>query len=122
MIQKVNTREKGAKYEQIAVRYLQRNCIKIMECNYRNRQGEIDIVGKDGEYIVFFEVKYRKNNASGQPAEAVDYKKQRKICRVADYYRMIHHIGEFSPVRYDVIAICGTEITWYRNAFAHIYT
>ena len=76
----------------------------------------------DGEYIVFFEIKYRKNDASGQPAEAVDYRKQRKICKVADYYRMMHQIGEFSPVRYDVVAICGTEITWYQNAFAHIYT
>ena len=118
----MNTREKGTEYEKIAAKFLQNHGVIISEYNYRNRQGEIDIIGKDGEYSVFFEIKYRKNDASGQPAEAVDYRKQRKICKVADYYRMMHQIGEFSPVRYDVVAICGTEITWYQNAFAHIYT
>ncbi len=118
----MNTREKGTEYEHIAANYLQNHGVIISECNYRSRQGEIDIIGKDGEYTVFFEVKYRKNGANGQPAEAVNYKKQRKICKVADHYRMIHQIGEFSPVRYDIVAICGTEITWYQNAFAHIYT
>lgn len=117
----MNTREKGTEYEHIAAKFLQDQGVIICECNYRNRQGEIDIIGKHGEYTVFFEVKYRRNNASGPPEEAVDYRKQRKICKVADHYRMIHHIGEFSPVRYDVVAICGTEITWYQNAFAHIY-
>ena len=118
----MNTREKGTEYEPIAANYLQNHGVIISECNYRSRQGEIDIIGKDGEYTVFFEVKYRKNGANGQPAEAVNYRKQRKICKVADHYRMIHQIGEFSPVRYDIVAICGTEITWYQNAFAHIYT
>ncbi|HBV81486.1 MAG: YraN family protein [Lachnospiraceae bacterium] len=118
----MNTREKGTEYEHIAANYLQNHGVIISECNYRSRQGEIDIIGKDGEYTVFFEVKYRKNGANGQPAEAVNYRKQRKICKVADHYRMIHQIGEFSPVRYDIVAICGTEITWYQNAFAHIYT
>lgn len=119
---KMNTRKKGTEYEQIAAKYLQDHGIIISEYNYRNRQGEIDIIGKDGEYTVFFEVKYRRDNASGQPAEAVGYNKQRKICKVADYYRMLHQIGDFSPVRYDVVAICGTEIMWYQNAFAHIDT
>ena len=118
----MNTREKGTEYEHIAANYLQNHGVIISECNYRSRQGEIDIIGKDGEYTVFFEVKYRKNGANGQPAEAVNYRKQRKICKVADHYRMIHQIGEFSPVRYDIVAICGTEITWYQNAFAHSYT
>ena len=118
----MNTIEKGTEYEHIAANYLQNHGVIISECNYRSRQGEIDIIGKDGEYTVFFEVKYRKNGANGQPAEAVNYRKQRKICKVADHYRMIHQIGEFSPVRYDIVAICGTEITWYQNAFAHIYT
>ena len=118
----MNTREKGTEYEHIAANYLQNHGVIISECNYRSRQGEIDIIGKDGEYTVFFEVKYRKNGANGQPAEAVNYRKQRKICKVADHYRMIHQIVEFSPVRYDIVAICGTEITWYQNAFAHIYT
>lgn len=117
----MNTRKKGAEYEQIAMEYLQRQGVAILEHNYRNRGGEIDIIGKDGGYTVFFEVKYRRNNSMGDPVEAVNYGKQRTICRVADYYRLIHCMGESAPVRYDVVAICGEEITWYRNAFEHIY-
>jgi len=118
----MNTREKGAAYEQIAAEYLQKHGITIVERNYRNRRGEIDIIGKDGDYTVFIEVKYRKDSVAGHPAEAVNYGKQRKICKVADYYRMVHHMGDFTPVRYDVVAICGAEITWYQNAFEHIYS
>ncbi len=118
----MNTREKGAAYEQIAAQYLQKHGITIVERNYRNRRGEIDLIGKDGDYTVFIDVKYRKDSEAGQPAEAVNYGKQRKICNVADYYRMVHHMGDFTPVRYDVVAICGAEITWYQNAFEHIYS
>lgn len=117
----MNTRKKGAEYEEKAAQYLQSQGVHILECNYRNRKGEIDLIGRDGEYLVFFEVKYRKNNEMGTPAEAVNYGKQKNICKVADYYRMIHKIGEFAAVRYDVVAICGEEITWYQNAFEHIY-
>ena len=117
----MNTREKGTAYEQIAMNYLQSQGVAILEHNYRNRRGEIDIIGRHGEYTVFIEVKYRKDHSMGYPVEAVNYGKQRTICKVADYYRVLHHMGEFTPVRYDVIAICGEEITWYQNAFEHIY-
>ena len=78
----MNTREKGAAYEQLAINYLQDRGVAVLEHNYRNRRGEIDIIGKDGDYTVFIEVKYRKDSAAGQPAEAVTYGKQRKICKV----------------------------------------
>ena len=117
----MNTRKKGAEYEQNAAEYLCRHNVKILEYNYRNRKGEIDLIGKDGEYTVFFEVKYRKNDSKGSPAEAVNYNKQRNICKVADYYRLTHNMGDFTPIRYDVVGICGEEITWYQNAFEHIY-
>lgn len=117
----MNTREKGAEYEQIAAGYLQRCGVEILERNYRNRTGEIDLIGKDGAYTVFFEVKYRRNDRKGAPAEAVNFAKQKTICRVADYYRMTHNMGDFSAVRYDVVAIEDGEITWYKNAFSHIY-
>lgn len=118
----MNTRKTGTEYEQLAAEYLQNQGVAILENNYRNRRGEIDLIGRDGEYTVFFEVKYRRDNSKGYPVEAVNYGKQKIICRVADYYRMIHRMGEFTPVRYDVVAICGAEITWYKNAFEHIYS
>ncbi|MBQ6787738.1 MAG: YraN family protein [Lachnospiraceae bacterium] len=117
----MNTRKTGAEYEAFTEKYLKSRGIKIIEKNYRNRKGEIDLIGRDEEYLIFFEVKYRKSQKAGNPAEAVTFQKQKKICQVADYYRLTHGIGEFSAIRYDVIAICGDEVIWHQNAFAHIY-
>ena len=117
----MNTRKTGAEYEALAEQYLKTQGIRIVEKNYRNRKGEIDLIGRDNEYLIFFEVKYRKSQKAGNPAEAVNYQKQRKICQVADYYRLTHGIGEFCAIRYDVVAICDDEIIWYRNALPHIY-
>lgn len=117
----MNTRKTGAAYEEMAAEYLRKQGIKILEKNYRNRNGEIDLIGRDSEYLIFFEVKYRKSLKNGTPAEAVTFSKQKKICQVADYYRLTHGIGEFCAVRYDVISICDKEITWYQNAFSHFY-
>ena len=72
-------------------------------------------------YVVFAEVKYRGSAAKGSPEEAVGITKQRKICRVADYYRMMHGMSDSVPVRYDVVAIDGQTITWIKNAFPHHY-
>lgn len=117
----MNTRKTGTEYEEKAAEYLGKQGVRILEKNYRNRNGEIDLIGRDKEYLIFFEVKYRKSMKAGAPAEAVTFYKQKKICQVADYYRLTHGIGEFCAVRYDVISICGEEITWYQNAFSHIY-
>lgn len=117
----MNTRKTGTEYELLAERYLKKQGIEIVEKNYRNRKGEIDLIGRNREYLIFFEVKYRRSEKNGNPAEAVTFQKQKKICQVADYYRLTHGIGEFCAIRYDVIAICGEEITWYQNAFSHVY-
>ena len=115
----MNKREIGTKKEQQAIEFLKEKGIRIVCCNFRTRFGEIDIIGKDKETLVFFEVKYRKDLSKGNPLEAVTYQKQKKICKVADFYRMKHGIGDFAPVRFDVIAVCGKEIQWYRNAFEY---
>ena len=81
----MNTRAIGADKEETACRYLGANGVRIRERNFRCRQGEIDIIGDDGAFLVFFEVKYRKDNSKGSAAEAVNYNKQTKICRVCDY-------------------------------------
>lgn len=93
----------------------------ILEQNFRCAGGEIDLIGKHRGYLVFVEVKYRKTDGKGTPEEAVGIGKQRKICKVADYYRMIKGIPDQSPVRYDVVAFLGEKCTWYKNAFEHCY-
>ena len=116
----MNTREIGAQKEQQVCAYLLFKGVNIIEKNFRCRQGEVDIIGYDGEYLVFFEVKYRSSARKGSAAQAVGYGKQKKICRVADYYRMIHHCKEDTPIRFDVIAIDGVKTTWIKNAFYYI--
>ncbi|MBQ7944992.1 MAG: YraN family protein [Lachnospiraceae bacterium] len=116
-----NNRTIGAEYEERAVAYLEQQGMQILERNFRSRKGEIDIIAKDGEYTVFVEVKYRSSEQKGAPSEAVTLAKQKTICRVADFYRMKHGLGEFAPIRYDVVACSKDEVMWYPNAFAHRY-
>ena len=65
--------------EKLALKYLKKQKYKILEKNFRCALGEIDIVAKDGEFLVFVEVKTRSSNAFGEPMEAVDFYKQRKL-------------------------------------------
>lgn len=114
-----NNRALGGEKELMAARYLVSKGYEILEMNFRNRRGEIDIIAKDSEYLVFIEVKYRKNASAGYPAEAVNEKKQRTISLVADYYMLRYGIASGTPCRFDVIAILGDEITHYENAFEY---
>lgn len=116
----INKRTTGSEYENLSCEFLNKNGLKILERNFRCRIGEIDIIAKDGDYYVFIEVKYRLSDEKGSPTEAVDLRKQKKICKVCDYYRLINSLGEFTPVRFDVISVTGSEITWYKNAFEYI--
>lgn len=120
-----NTREIGTQYEDAAGIYLKNRGFSVKECNFRCKQGEIDIIGYDKEYLVFVEVKYRSSKNQGTPEDAVTLTKQKRICRTADYYRLCHGYSDDKPIRYDVVAVIGREnaeeFKWYKNAFPHIY-
>ena len=113
----MNKRQVGTQYESMAVQYLTEAGYHILERNFRCRTGEIDIIAKDGAYLVFVEVKYRASAACGSALEAVDYRKQQSILRVAQYYMVSHGYGTHTNSRFDVVAIQGTEITLIQNAF-----
>ena len=117
----MNKRKLGFDKEELAAAYLEQRGLVVLKRNFSCRQGEIDIIAHHGEYLVFAEVKYRSGNAMGNALEAVDYRKQSRICRVADYYRFLHKIGNQRMIRYDVVAIQGDKIQWIQNAFPHIY-
>lgn len=117
-----NRRQTGAEYERVAGHYLEKLGYEILEYNYRCRLGEIDIVAKDGKYMVFCEVKYRSDNRKGNPLEAVGVKKQQTIFRCAMYYLTENQLSDV-PCRFDVVGIDGVsgmkepEITYIKNAF-----
>lgn len=118
-----NRRQTGTDYERAAGCYLEGLGYEILEYNYRCRSGEIDIVARDREYLVFCEVKYRSDNRKGYPLEAVDKRKQQTIFRCAVYYLTEHRLAD-APCRFDVIGIDGVggtkeaEITHIKNAFS----
>ncbi len=111
-----NKKRKGDIGEHIATDYLTHKKYIILENNYRIPSGEIDIIAKDGEYIVFVEVKLRYNLNNGYPREAVHRPKQKSIIRVAQYYiqekQLFHH-----DFRFDVIEILGDKVEHIENAF-----
>lgn len=112
-----NKRQTGAAYELKAEEYLLGNGYKILERNFRNRSGEIDLIAKKEGYICFIEVKYRTTSDFGSPLEAIDVRKQNQIRKVAIYYLMKNKLSEWTPCRFDVIAFEGEKLTHIENAF-----
>ncbi len=90
--------------EEAAVKALKKHGYKIIERNYRTKMGEIDIIAKDGEYTVFVEVRLRKSNAFGTPADTIDKRKQQKIIKTAQMYAMKNDIYD-TPMRFDAVLI-----------------
>lgn len=115
----MNKRTVGTSYEKLAAAYLQRQGYEILAYNFRCRMGEIDMIAKDGEYLVFVEVKYRSGSQMGNPLEAVHWKKQQIISRAASYYCWKHGYAENTPCRFDVVGICGEEYMLIKNAFEY---
>lgn len=112
----MNKRLLGTEGEEKAVQFLMKNGFSIVEMNYTCKIGEIDIIAKDSEALVFIEVKWRKNIKMGRPYEAVDYHKQMKIMKSAMLYAQEKGLYETS-MRFDVIEIIDEEILWIKNAF-----
>ena len=117
----MNTKVKGNQGEEKACDYLKKQGYRILEQNFRCKVGEVDIIAQDGEYLVFVEVKYRKNNRHGLPQEAVTFSKQKKISATAGYYIMTHHMKENVSVRFDVVSVLDEEITLIKNAFPYCF-
>ncbi len=113
----MNTREQGRLYEEQAAQYLVSKGYVILERNYHTHFGEIDIIAMEGGYLVFIEVKYRKNAAVQHPAAAVGAVKQSRICKCALTYIKKQNIDDSFPVRFDVLSILGETISLYKNAF-----
>lgn len=95
---------KGNLGESLAKKFLEKHNLVFITENYRLRAGEIDLIFKDKEEIVFVEVKTRVSADFGEGAEAANYFKLRKVLNVAQYFLMEKNL-EDSPFRIDVISI-----------------
>jgi putative endonuclease len=93
----------GEKGEGVAVKFLRKKGYKIIAQNFKTRIGEIDIIARDGEMLAFIEVKTRESIEYGQPFEAVNRFKKKKIVNVALLY--LKRLKEIPPCRFDVVSI-----------------
>lgn len=112
----MNTRFRGGLAEAEACRYIKSIGMLPLCKNYKRFTGEIDLIAKDRDTIVFIEVKARKNNSKGSPAEAVTKTKQRRIIQTALMYLKENHIYSVK-MRFDVAAISEDGIKYIRSAF-----
>jgi putative endonuclease len=114
--------ELGRQGEEAAVEFLKSHGYKIVQRNYKNKLGEMDIVAKDGKTLCFIEVKTRTNLNFGYPQEAVTRQKQKKLNRVALSYLKQYNLLNF-PARFDIASVMfnnqnKAEIEIIKNAFS----
>ncbi len=113
----------GERGESLAAAYLKRKKYRIVERNYRQKYGEIDLIAIDGRTVVFVEVKTRTSDVAGLPESAVDAEKQRKIVQTAQSYLQHHQLLDHR-FRFDIVSVMmeGKEnepkIQHFQNAFA----
>lgn len=117
------TREKGHCAEEKALQYLTTQGLKLVTQNYYCKLGEIDLIMRDKDYLVFIEVRSRVSAEFGGGMVSITYAKRQKIIKSALHYLMIHKRQNKFAVRFDVISIDGVSaaITWIKNAFGIDY-
>ena len=102
----------GKQGENKAKNYLKRRGYQILETNYRTKAGEIDLIAKEKDCLVFVEVKTRTNTEYGTPAEAVSFYKQQHMIKSARYY--LARQGGECECRFDVIEVQMSPKSWFR--------
>lgn len=114
-----NKQELGYNSEILARKKLVSCGYKIIEKNFSCKLGEIDIIAQDGDTLVFVEVRSRKNCDYGLPQETINYKKQQKLRKLAQYYLKLKNCVDIS-CRFDVVAIFyepEEQVEIIKNAF-----
>lgn len=108
---------RGTAAEEQAHAYLLTQGLQPVCRNFRCKQGELDLVMRDGGTLVIIEVRYRKTNRYGSALESITLQKQSRIIAAAQHYLLQHKLA--CPVRFDVVALSGnaSSIQWIKNAF-----
>ena len=114
----LSRKQTGDAWELKARRWLEGKGLRFVAANVRGRGGEIDLIMKDGQTIVFVDVRYRQSSRFGGAAASVTLAKQQKLLQTAHLW-LARHNGSFDTVdcRFDVVAFTGNAIDWLKNAF-----
>ncbi|MEM9532936.1 MAG: YraN family protein [Pseudomonadota bacterium] len=114
----------GARWEQLAARYLRSQGLRIIKQNYSTRWGEIDLIAEASAVLVFAEVRYRRSDQFGGAAASISPTKQRRLARSAQQFLLTCPQWRQRPCRFDVIAVSGSpfrpSINWIPNAFDYV--
>lgn len=114
-----DARQRGAQIERLAANWLTRRGLQLVASNHHVKGGELDLVMRDGETLVFVEVKHRTDSRHGHPLEFVTATKQRRLVRAAHFYLQRNRLS--CPCRFDVVAVTGQlpnlDIQWVQAAF-----
>lgn len=112
----MNSKQRGAAIEKRAAKFLESRGLTLIETNFRCKAGEIDLIMRDQEHLVFVEVRYRTRNHYGEPVATVDARKQRKLILSAQHYLKL--TGLDVPCRFDILGITGVGApVWIQDAF-----
>ncbi|HSS47238.1 MAG TPA: YraN family protein [Burkholderiales bacterium] len=114
----MNRSADGVAAEKHAATFLQKQGLKLLETNYRCRFGEIDLIMRDGDTLVFAEVRLRKNQNFGGAAASITAQKQARLVKTARHY--LSSLKTPPACRFDAVLLSetgGREIEWIKNAF-----
>jgi len=112
-----NRADTGRDAEAKAEHFLHKNGLKTLKKNYSCRVGELDLIMRDGNTIVFVEVRFRSSNSFGGAAASVTYSKQKKILKTAEHFLQKYNLYDKQPVRFDVLAMSQQQHNWIKGAF-----
>lgn len=116
-----SARDRGDRAEEQACRFLVHHGLQLVAQNFRCRRGEIDLLMREGEELVFVEVRLRRHPDFGGALESVTFTKQQRIISAAGYFLQTHPAWSRHACRFDVVAISGprtVDITWIKDAFS----
>ena len=106
--------------ENLALEYLEQKAFKLETRNFNCRYGEVDLIMWDEDYLVFVEVRYRSSNDFGGALESIDYFKQQKLRRAAEFY-LVRTKRNDCACRFDILCVNGNinnpDYEWIANAF-----
>lgn len=109
---------RGKQAEQLAARHLRKRGLKIIETNFLAPGGEVDIIARDKQTLVFVEVRYRASERFGSASETIDAKKQQRVIKAATHYLQQQQLWDKIACRFDTICLTDSNtLMWEQAAF-----
>jgi putative endonuclease len=108
-----HSQQLGQAGEDAALAYLLQQGLTLVTRNFRCRAGEIDLVMKEGNTLIFVEVRKRANSRFGDAASSITRQKQQRLIKTARFF--LQKLGTMPPSRFDAIALDGDRLTWLKN-------